>query len=270
MKFAHMADVHLGGWKQPELQEINSKSFKMAIDNCIKEKVKFALVAGDLFDTAFPGIEVLKETFSEFKRLKEAGIPCFIIAGSHDYSVSGKTFLDVLEKAGFCNNVENVEEKNGFLTLVKKDVKGDKFLTLPFYGLANCGPALVFADDRIEGYIKISKKVFDNKNLKNIYLIKASGNSMNLAQIGPNKKKIEDGDFIVADAKIDEPRNGDYVVSIIDGCANIKKFRYNPDEKQVLLLSESTDEYFPIVLHESDNLHVVAKVVDVIKLSSLK
>ena len=24
-------------------------------------------------------------------------MPCFIIAGSHDYSVSGKTFLDVLE-----------------------------------------------------------------------------------------------------------------------------------------------------------------------------
>ncbi|MEK6898313.1 MAG: hypothetical protein AABX28_03075, partial [Nanoarchaeota archaeon] len=41
----------------------------------------------------------------EFKRLKEAGIPCFLISGSHDYSVSGKTFLDVLEKAGFCRNV---------------------------------------------------------------------------------------------------------------------------------------------------------------------
>ena len=25
-----------------------------------------------------------------------------MIAGSHDYSVSGKTFLDVLEKGGFC------------------------------------------------------------------------------------------------------------------------------------------------------------------------
>ncbi|MEK6817695.1 MAG: hypothetical protein AABX80_02730, partial [Nanoarchaeota archaeon] len=34
-----------------------------------------------------------------------------IIAGSHDYSVSGKTFLDVLEKAGFCKNVFNSEER---------------------------------------------------------------------------------------------------------------------------------------------------------------
>jgi len=37
-------------------------------------------------------------------------LPCFIIAGSHDFSVSGKTFLDVLEKAGFCKNIENFEE----------------------------------------------------------------------------------------------------------------------------------------------------------------
>ncbi|MEK6925883.1 MAG: DNA repair exonuclease [Nanoarchaeota archaeon] len=124
MRFAHLADVHLGGWKQPELQALNLQSFRMAIDNCIKEKVEFALVAGDLFDTAFPGIEVLKETFYEFKRLKESGIPCFIIAGSHDYSVSGKTFLDVLEKAGFCKNVEDVEERNGFLYLSPTLYKG--------------------------------------------------------------------------------------------------------------------------------------------------
>ncbi len=117
VKFAHIADCHLGGWKYPELQSLNYQSFAMAIDNCIKEKVDFVLIAGDLFDTAFPGIEVLKETFSEFKRLKEAKIPCFIIAGSHDYSVSGKTFLDVLEKAGFCKNVECVEERGEYLFL---------------------------------------------------------------------------------------------------------------------------------------------------------
>ena len=117
VRFAHIADVHLGGWKQPELSALNSKSFVKAIDICIAEKLDFVLIAGDLFDTAFPGIEVLKETFAEFKKLKEAKIPCFIIAGSHDYSVSGKTFLDVLEKAGFCKNVENYDETEEKITL---------------------------------------------------------------------------------------------------------------------------------------------------------
>jgi DNA repair protein SbcD/Mre11 len=117
VRFAHISDVHLGGWKQEPLQKLNFQSFQLAIETCIKENLDFVLIAGDLFDTAYPGIEILKETFAEFKKLKEARIPCFIVAGSHDYSVSGKTFLDVLEKAGFCKNVMNVEEKEDHLLL---------------------------------------------------------------------------------------------------------------------------------------------------------
>lgn len=117
MKFAHMADCHLGSWRQPELKELNFQSFKWAIDKCIKEKVEFVLISGDLFDSAYPSIDVLKETFAEFKKLKDANMPVFIIAGSHDYSVSGKTFLDVLEKAGFCTNVVKFEERNNDIIL---------------------------------------------------------------------------------------------------------------------------------------------------------
>ena len=71
VKFAHIADVHLGGWKQQPLQDLNLQSFKMAIDSCINEKVEFVLIAGDLFDSAFPPIDILKETFAEFRRLKQ-------------------------------------------------------------------------------------------------------------------------------------------------------------------------------------------------------
>jgi hypothetical protein len=117
VKFAHIADVHLGGWKQQPLQDLNFKSFETALEISIKEKVNFVLIAGDLFDTAYPPIEILKRTFLEFRKLKEAKIPCFIIAGSHDYSVSGKTFLDVLEKAGFCKNVADFEEKDNKIIL---------------------------------------------------------------------------------------------------------------------------------------------------------
>src|SRR3989344_4462922 len=117
MKFMHLADCHLGAWRQPELNLLNFQSFQKAVQNAIKEKVEFLLIAGDLFDSAYPSIDTLKETFREFRRLKEADIPVFIIAGSHDYSVSGKTFLDVLEKSGFCKNVACFEEKNGKIIL---------------------------------------------------------------------------------------------------------------------------------------------------------
>jgi len=114
MKFAHIADSHLGGWRQPELQALNTESFQKAIGICIEEKVQFILFTGDLFDSAFPPIEILKDTFTEFRKLKEAGIKSYVIAGSHDFSVSGKTFLDVLEKAGFCEicKYEEDVEKN--------------------------------------------------------------------------------------------------------------------------------------------------------------
>ncbi len=112
MKFAHLADCHLGSWRQPELQELNLESFKIAIKACIKAKTEFILFTGDLFDSPFPAIEILKETFAEFRKLKEAGIKSYIIAGSHDYSVSGKTFLDVLEKAGFCEICKFLENED--------------------------------------------------------------------------------------------------------------------------------------------------------------
>ncbi|HED06358.1 MAG TPA: DNA repair exonuclease [Ignavibacteria bacterium] len=117
VKFAHIADIHLGGWKQQPLQDLNLKSFQKAIEVCISEKVDFVLFAGDLFDSPYPSIDILKETFAEFKKLNEAKIPCFMIAGSHDYSVSGKTFLDVLEKTGFCKNVTDFEEKENKIIL---------------------------------------------------------------------------------------------------------------------------------------------------------
>ena len=113
MKFAHLADCHLGSWRQPELRQLNLESFKKAIQLCIQEKVSFVLIAGDLFDSAYPPVEILEETFLQLKKLKDSGIECYIIAGSHDYSASGKTFLSVLEKAGFCKNLYNAEEKQG-------------------------------------------------------------------------------------------------------------------------------------------------------------
>lgn len=117
VKFTHMADVHLGGWRQEEMQKINFQSFQYVIQKSIDRKVDFVIIAGDLFDSAYPSIEVLKETFSEFRKLKEAKIPVFLIPGSHDYSVSGKSFLDVLEKAGFCKNVHNSEERDNEILL---------------------------------------------------------------------------------------------------------------------------------------------------------
>ncbi len=124
MKFGHLADCHLGAWRYPELQQLNFESFKQALDTCKKEKVDFILIAGDLFDSPYPPIETIKDTFDEFRKLKESNIPVFFIAGSHDYSISGKSFLDVMEKSGFGINVFKSVEKDNSIILEPTICKG--------------------------------------------------------------------------------------------------------------------------------------------------
>ncbi len=125
MKFAHTGDCHLGGWqKQPELAELNLQSFAFFADTCIKEKIDFALIAGDFFDTAYPPIEAIKLAVDNLRRLKEANVPVFIIAGSHDYSASGKSFIEVLEKAGLVKNAFQPEIKNNIIYLNPLIYKG--------------------------------------------------------------------------------------------------------------------------------------------------
>ena len=107
MKFAHLADCHIGSWRDPKLKDTSTLAFCKAIDKCIKEKVDFILIAGDLFNTSFPRLDNLKAVVTKFKQLKDLEIPVYIVPGSHDYSPSGKTILDVLEEAGMFINVFN-------------------------------------------------------------------------------------------------------------------------------------------------------------------
>ena len=114
MKFAHLADCHIGSWRDPKLRELSSRAFSKAVDICIEKQVDFALIAGDLFNTSLPGIDLLKKAVTDLNKLKQNKIPVYLIAGSHDFSPSGKTMLDVLEEAGLFTNV------------AKGDIDGDK------------------------------------------------------------------------------------------------------------------------------------------------
>jgi exonuclease SbcD len=117
MKFAHLADCHIGAWREPKLAELNRKAFISAVDAVITEKVDFVLISGDLFNTSLPSFDSLKETVAKLKQLADLKIPVYIIAGSHDFSPSGKTMLDVLEHAGLCINVARGEDIDGRLRL---------------------------------------------------------------------------------------------------------------------------------------------------------
>jgi len=78
---------------------LSTLAFIEAIDISLKEKVDFVLIAGDLFNTALPSIDGIKAVIRELKKLKKANIPVYYIAGSHDFSPSGKTMLDLIAEA---------------------------------------------------------------------------------------------------------------------------------------------------------------------------
>lgn len=117
MKFAHLADCHIGSWREPKLAEISSKVFERAINDIKNKGVDFVLIAGDLFNTSLPPIDKLKEVVLKLKELKDLGIPVYVIAGSHDFSPSGKTMINVLEGAGLLVNVVEGEVVDGALRL---------------------------------------------------------------------------------------------------------------------------------------------------------
>ncbi len=110
MKFIHLADCHLGGWREQKLKDLNLKTFKESINFALNNYVGFVLISGDLFDTALPDISLVKDVANELSRLKEHDIPIYIIAGSHDFSPSGKTIIDVFEKSGLLENVAKIED----------------------------------------------------------------------------------------------------------------------------------------------------------------
>ncbi|MBT4111027.1 exonuclease SbcCD subunit D [Candidatus Woesearchaeota archaeon] len=105
MKYAHLADLHLGSWRDDKMRELSTKAFLTAIDDCVQKQVDFILFAGDLFNTSLPNLDTLKIVTKKLKDLKDKNIPVYAIAGSHDFSPTGKTMIDVLENAGLLINV---------------------------------------------------------------------------------------------------------------------------------------------------------------------
>lgn len=86
MKFAHLADTHLG-YRQYGLFEREKdfyEVFEKVIDKIIEENVDFVVHSGDLFETARPSPMALLTFQKGLLKLKGAGIPMYAIAGNHD------------------------------------------------------------------------------------------------------------------------------------------------------------------------------------------
>lgn len=176
---------------------------------------------------------------------------------SHPQKVSHH--LGQLEKKGLIR----VDKRTGEILRVTsaKEPRIMHFLDIPVLGIANCGEACSFADNHVEGYLKISRNLLRKSD--NVFAVKASGSSMNRSDIAG--KNIDDGDFVVIDSDDKEPVHNKYFLSIIDGLANIKKLHIDKKNKQWILMSESSEEHQDIYIHPNDQYVIGGRVVQVIK-----
>jgi len=111
--FVHIADLHLG-YAQYNLEvrrEDFDNAFREATDKTIELKPDFMLIAGDLFHHARPSNVTLETVISNFRRLRDAGIPVLVVDGGHDSApnmVTG-TILNPLDSAGLIHYLPRQE-----------------------------------------------------------------------------------------------------------------------------------------------------------------
>ena len=100
-----MSDVHLGFQKHESLQKIERQVFEKILDQCISLKVDFILIPGDLFHVNIPEMRVQKFAFAKFRQVHDAGIPIYVVYGSHDFSPISNSVIDLLTEIGYITKV---------------------------------------------------------------------------------------------------------------------------------------------------------------------
>lgn len=117
MKFAHMSDIHIGAFRQPELRALVVEAFEKAVDRCIAESVSFIILAGDIFESNIPDLASVRRAAEKMKQAIDSGIRFYAIYGSHDFSPNYSSMVDVLDGAGMFTKAEEMSNSEGKVTL---------------------------------------------------------------------------------------------------------------------------------------------------------
>ena len=97
-----------------------------------------------------------------------------------------------------------------------------------------------------------------------VFAVRVEGDSMNKADIAGNN--LENGDLAIIDSEYKTPRNGDYVLSVLDGLANLKRFRRDQRTGNVVLVSESKNpKHKPLHISSADDFMINGKIIGVVK-----
>ncbi len=166
-------------------------------------------------------------------------------------------YLKRLEDKGF---IERDSSKNRGIKLTS-GISNDALVDVPILGVANAGVPTAFADENLEGFLKISKRIL--KGSEGAFAIQVEGDSMNKAKI--KGKKIKSGDYVVVDPNDKDYKNGDKVLVVVDGLATVKLFKWIDKNRFGLFPDSSNKKHKPIYLTPEDEFIINGKIIDVLK-----
>ncbi|MBC7120004.1 MAG: exonuclease SbcCD subunit D [Candidatus Methanosuratus sp.] len=115
MRFAHMADLHLGAVSDPKMKELEVATLERAFKICVEKEADFVIIAGDIFHTNVPDLSVVKAALGIFKKYVDTGRKIYVVYGSHDFSPNSTSIIDILEAAGIFVRVGKPEVVDGKL-----------------------------------------------------------------------------------------------------------------------------------------------------------
>ncbi len=135
VKIAHLSDLHIGAWRDPDMRALTLEAFEKAAEKILDKNIDIVIIAGDFFHTALPPLDIVKQAVRVLRKLKDNGIEIVAIPGSHDFSPSGKSMLDILEESGIIKIVSKAEAQHehdgGKLNLKKFEIKDVVFYGIP-------------------------------------------------------------------------------------------------------------------------------------------
>ena len=103
--FLHLADVHLGNEQYGVRERFNdfSRTFWDIMQDALRRRVDFVVIAGDLFHKRAIDARTLLHALHGLKELHERGIPVIAIEGNHDrsYFREGTSWLQFLCYEGY-------------------------------------------------------------------------------------------------------------------------------------------------------------------------
>lgn len=126
-----------------------------------------------------------------------------------------------------------------------------RLVTIPILGMVNAGPATHVAGSAERGTLRVSASLLPSSNYKDFYALEVDGESMNRAVIRGNI--IENGAYIIVDSSKKVPKDGDIVTVVHDGLANVKKVFFDYNNQVIVLRSESSQDFAPIVINPNDD-----------------